>query len=273
MTTKITLSNYGDGPAAIWNTIIRRHSMRCRGSYTWKLMTVPPECEDIEGFYQLYMDRRIPQETVRHAYPDHFKAAGWYTANFPASPRWPLEAYLLTGLGTREVAERISPDVPVLAVDIYKRAFFSIREEQRRNVGWMNQYIWSPAFLHRSSLFYYDLVLKVVAFYHGADLLDDLLNMSILSGDRAFKLQEMALDLRNRMALADLNARSMLPAEMRAPLIEASASEWRLANPPQEALNPALTELASTIKKEVSILVPGTETDKEYNFISEKYTD
>lgn len=265
--------HFGAGPAAIWDTVARKFTLRCRGNYAWKLLTVPLECEDIESYYNLYIDRRIPQEAVKNAYPDHFQATGWYLANFPSSPRWPLEAYLLTGLGTKEIAERISPDSPVLAVDIYKRAFFSITEAQTQNPGWMHQYIWGPGFLHRSALFYYDLVLKLVAFYHGAETLEAMLNMDMLSPDNATKLQNMALDLRNRMALADLNVRNALPVEMRAPLVEASASEWRAAIPAQQALNPALSDLALAIKEEVAILTPGTEAADEYIFTSDKYTD
>lgn len=261
------------GPATVWNAVVGRAALRRNDNYSWRLITVPEDCADIEEFYRIYSDRRIPQEVVKDAFPDHFLATTWYVSTFPSSPRWPVEAWLLAGLSVQEVAAKVSPANPVLAVDVYRRAFFSVGDEQRGNPGWMYQHLWGPGLLHRSSLFYYDMVLKVVGLHGGPELLDKVLGTGVLPADSAQRLRELALDLRDRMVLTDLNVRNTLSGEDRSPLVESTLSEWRNSAPPRTAANPALTALAQAIKKEMGILTPGTDTEASYEFLSQKYED
>lgn len=110
----------------MWNAVVGRAALRRNDNYSWRLITVPEDCADIEEFYRIYSDRRIPQEVVKDAFPDHFLATTWYVSTFPSSPRWPVEAWLLAGLSVQEVAAKVSPANPVLAVDVYRRAFFQL---------------------------------------------------------------------------------------------------------------------------------------------------
>lgn len=271
-TQPLTTSEEG-GPSRVWTAILSRAALRKKGKKEWCLISIPDYCSDIETFHAVYADKTIPREVVRDAFLDHWTAVNWYLSEFPSSPRWALEAWLMTGMGTAETAERMDSSAPYLAVDVYRRAFFAVGAEQLENPGWMHRYLWGPGALHRSNRYYYDFFLKAVAFYCGPKMLEEALSGKPLSSEASTVLRNFAMGAREKMVLTDINVRNTLSGMERAPMVEAAVVEWKAEAPPAPRSHPAMEALADAIKAQVGILLPGTGTQDTYEFTSEKYGD
>lgn len=261
------------GPARVWATILLRSSLKAKQDTSWRLIPMEDGFEDIEDFHAVYIDRSLPQSVVRDAYPDHWTALHWFLGEFQTSLRWPLEAWLMTGQGSLEIAKKIDPSWPSLAVDIYRRAFFSLSEEQIQTPGWMFRYIWGPGMAHKSSRYYYDFFLKAVSFYKGPEMLEKVLSGDALEGEAVEVLRSLAMGLRDRLVLTDINVRNTLSNSERAPLVENAVAQWKAEAPPAFQSNPLLDQLSEVIKAKVSVLPPGVALQDTYEFTSEKYED
>ncbi len=261
------------GPARAWTAVLSRAALKAKDDPAWRAVPLEPCSADLEAFRAVYSDRGIPQAAVKDAYPDHWTALHWYMAEYRSSTRWPLEAWLLTGMDPAEVAAKVDPSAPLLAVDIYRRAFFNVDQDRKNNPGWMHRYIWGPGMSHRTSRYYYDFFLKAVAFYKGADTLDRILGGDALGERDGTMLRELATGLRDRLVLAESNAFTALPMAERALLVDSAMAAWRAETPPPPPSNPILDDLADEVRRRVGVLMPGTDQEETYEFTSEKYED
>lgn len=261
------------GPSRVWTAILSRAELRKKKKETWRLIPLEENAGDVDAFHQLYIDRKIPQEVVKDAFPDHWAALTWFMADFQTSLRWPLEAWLLAGLSSMDAAKKIDPGCPALAVDIYRRAFFAVDEDRRSNPGWMFRYIWGPGMAHRSGRYYYDFFFKAVAFYKGPESLERVLSGDALDPSTSSVLRDFAMGLRDRLVLTDINVRNTLSSSERAPLVENAVAVWKGEQPPIPQTNPALEQLASAVKSMVGVVLPEAGYEETYEFSSEKYKD
>lgn len=261
------------GPSRVWAAILSRADLKRKEDDTWRVIPLEPGSEDIEAFHQVYSDHSIPQASVKDAFPDHWAALHWYMSEFQTSLRWPIEAWLMTGMDSVEVAKKIDPSCPTLAVDIYRRAFFHVTDAEVKNPGWMFRYIWGPGMAHRSSRYYFDFFLKAVAFYKGVTVLEQVLSGDALDPETSEILRNLARGLRDRLMLTDINISNTLSSSERAPLVENAFSVWRTESPPPPQSNPILDQLAATVKQQVGVMLPGSDTQGVYEFSSEKYED
>lgn len=261
------------GPSRVWTAILSRADLKKNKDDSWRVIPLEPGSTDIEAFHAVYIDHSIPQASVKDAFPDQWAALHWYMSEFQTSLRWPIEAWLMTGMDSVEVAKKIDPSCPTLAVDIYRRAFFNVTEDDVRNPGWMFRYIWGPGMAHKSSRYYFDFFLKAVAFYKGVSTLEQVLSGDALDPETSEILRNLARGLRDRLVLTDINISNTLSSSERAPLVENALSVWRAESPPPPQTNPILDQLAVTVKQQVGIMFPGSDTQNVYEFSSKKYED
>ena len=114
------------GPSFVWRAMQNLEQLKKQGRETAELFDLPSVYDDIASFYTLATNRDVPQEIVNDAFPDHYMAWKWFLSTYPSSPRWYLEALLLTDLSLAEIANKVGYSISPLVVDIYKRAFFNI---------------------------------------------------------------------------------------------------------------------------------------------------
>lgn len=263
-----------EGPSRIWRLVQRRAALRAVGNDP-SILPLPEEHGDIESFYSVMTDRSIRQEVVEAAYPDHYKALRWYLVTAPSSTRWLLEAWLLTGKTLDDVLSRAGLTNDRLAVDIYRRAFFNVTDEQRASQAWMHSNVWVPASMHQTALYYFDYILKLAAVMK-ADLIDSLANPAHLSNDAVRWVRQTVEDIRDRSVLLTGNISSKAPPEYRMTANENTMKVWR-EDRASEGLaaqdSAALFELMQVVKDKVAILDHDDVRPDRQDFAAEKYTD
>ena len=263
-----------EGPSRVWRLVQRRAALRISGNDP-EVLPLPDDYSDIEDFYSVMTDRSIRQEIVEDAYPDHYKAMKWYLVTSPSSVRWLLEAWLLTGKTLDDVLSRCGMQDERLAVDVYRRAFFNVTEEQRSSQAWMHANIWVPASMHQTALYYFDYILKLAAVTK-ADFIDNLVNPGHLSNDAVRWVRQTVEDIRDRSVLLTGNISSKTPPEYRLTSNENTMKVWR-EDRASEGLaaqdSAALFELMQVVKDKVSILDHDDIQPDRQDFAAEKYTD
>ena len=276
MMTKTTVVYDKEGPDAVWATLHTKAAIKRSRRNTSAMIPIGSDNEDIERFYEIITDHTIPQEVARDAFPDHYKALSWFTAGYPSSPRWYVEAMLLTDVPLIEITKVAAYDISPLVIDIYKRAFFNVSVEKRQNVGWMRQYIWTPAMEHSTNLYYYDFVLKLAGCYGGPEVLNALVLPSVMSGESKAWLQDVVLDQRDRGVLTSGNVYAKLSPDQQAITQSQTYKDWqavRDAAASQGVGADSMQLLMEAVKNTVQIINSESSVDSRYEFISEKYTD
>lgn len=263
-----------EGPARLWRRIQKRAQIRSRGESP-AVLPIPVEDSDIESFYEVMTDHTIPMEVVEQAFPDHYRAVRWYLSTSQSSPRWLLEAYLLTGRPMDGILQETGMKDFSLSVDIYRRAFFNVLPEQLESPVWMNTHIWVPGSLHANGLYYYDYILKLAAVSR-PDLILILASPRHLPSEAQKWLRHTVEDHRDRQALAAGNIASKAPVETQVMITENTLRDWR-ADRESEGLaaqdSEALRELMEVVERNVSIPRPEDKLPDIQEFISEKYSD
>ena len=263
-----------EGPAKTWRLVQKRAAIRRRGDDP-DICKISQEDYDIESFYNVMTDRTIPQEVVEMSYPDHYRAMRWYLTNAPSSPRWHIEAWLLADGGLDNAIEHLGMSDWKLSLDIYRRAFFSISEEQRLSPAWMASNIWTPASMHQNSLYFYDYLLKLAAYYQPS-LLEALTSHQALSTAAVKWLRQMVEDQRDRSMLLTGNISVKAPLELKMASNENTMRAWR-EDRASEGLaaqdSAALSELMQVVHDKVSILDHDGKLPERQDFNVEKYSD
>ena len=264
------------GPDNVWASLHAKAALNRAKRNTVNMFPLEEGSEDIEQFFEVVMDRTIPQEVVKDAFPDHYRALQWFTSSFPSSARWYVEALLLTPLRVPEIAEVADYDCSPLVIDIYKRAFFSVSPEKRSNNGWMRQYIWTPALEHSTNLYFYDFILKLAACYGGPAVLNTLILPQVMDPKTKSWLRDAVMDQRDRGVLTTSNVYTKLSPEHQIVSQEATCREWQAV---QKAADmdglgtDGMNMLMQAVKKTVKIISSDSEVDNTYRFISEQYAD
>lgn len=264
------------GPDFVWASLKERDAIKRSGKATDELFVSPEEYSDIASFYDVISCRDIPQEVVREAFPDHYKAWQWYLSSYPSSSRWYLEALLLTSLSLSEIVKKLGTGISTLAVDVYKRAFFNVSEEKKHNIGWMRQYVWVPSMSHVTNLYYYDFVYKAAAVYGSVYLLDSLLTPEALSPAAVRWIQSLVKDTRTKHMLTSGNIYTNLSADAEIIIQENIVKAWDSVKNTEstttsitdDAMGKLIEAVGTTAK-----LLSNTDEVKTETFKSAKYSD
>jgi len=264
-----------DGPDFVWATLQARGSKSRAGKKTVPLEALSPVYADIEAFYSVFTDHSIPQEVVKNAYPDHYLATTWYTSAYPSSSRWYLEALLLTEADIQTIARCIAPSAPVLAVDVYKRAFFNITPEKKQNPGWMRQYIWGPASARTNALYFHDLILKMAGCFEGIEMLNQLVQPNRLSSEATAWLKATAQEQRLRLVLTTGGAYGKLSPEIQISVTEAVHKDWaeKGTGREDELGNEAMHQLMDAVHNSIGVIKTGEDLPPRYEHITKTYED
>lgn len=263
-----------EGPARLWRRIQRRAHMKARGE-SCAVLPIPVEDSDIESFYDVMSDHSIPLEISEQAFPDHYRAMRWYLTTSPSSPRWLLEAFLLTGRTIDDILSSTGLARWSLSVDIYKRAFFDVTPDQLNSPTWMNTHIWVPGSMHTTNLYYYDYILKLAAVSR-PELILTLASPKQLPTDALKWLRMTVEDRRDRVALAAGNIAAKAPVETQVVMNENTYRGWR-EDRESEGLaaqdSEALRELMGVVERYVGIPRHDETLPETQEFQSEKYSD
>ena len=263
-----------EGPAKLWRLVQRRAAIARRGEDP-DILPMPKEDQDIESFYMVMTDRTIPQEVVEKSYPDHYRALRWYNTTAPSSPRWHVEAWLLGASSLDEACDYLGMKDWKISLDIYRRAFFFFFPEQRESPVWMATNVWVPGSMHQTSLYFYDYMLKLAAFYQPS-LLPALTSHQALSTAAVKWLRQMVEDQRDRSMLLTGNVPVKAPIELKMASNENTLKAWR-EDRASEGLaaqdSAALSELMRVVNEKVSILDHDGKLPDRQDFAVEKYTD
>ena len=275
--SEVTIFENG-GPDYVWSSLKALDDLRRSGKATHELFRFPEAYSDIRSFYDVITCRDIPQEVVNHAFPDHYKAWQWYLSSYPSSPRWYLEALLLTGLSLKDVAEKLGETVSPLSVDVYKRAFFNIPEDKRNNLGWMRQHVWVPSMSHVTNLYYYDFIYKAAAAYGSVYLLDSLISPSALPPASLAWVQQMVRDTRTKHMLTSGNIYTNLSTETDMLVQENIVKSWDAVNKEAESstaniTDDAMTRLIEAVGNTAKLLSSDGSSTLREDFRSAKYSD
>lgn len=264
-----------EGPDFVWAALQARAARARIGKTTVPITPLPPEYADIESFFTVFTDHTIPKEVVKDAYPDHFLAVTWYTSAYPSSPRWYLEALLLTEESLQDIAALVAPSAPVLAIDVYKRAFFNITPEKKNNPGWMRQYLWGPASARTNALYYHDFILKMAGFLEGAELLNQLVKPGALSDKASNWLKYTAQDQRLRMVLTSGGAYGKLSPELKMTVAETVHKDWvdKGTGREDELGSAAMQQLMDAVQSSIGVTKTEEELPSQYEFTSKMYDD
>ena len=266
----------GGGPDHVWAFLKEKDAIKKSGKTTDELFELPEAYSDIASFYDVITCRDIPQEVVREAFPDHYKAWQWYLSSYPSSTRWYLEALLLTDLPLAEIVKKLGTEVSTLAVDVYKRAFFNVTKEKKDNLGWMRQYIWVPSMSHLTNLYYYDFVYKSAAVYGSVYLLDSLLSPAELPPAALAWAQKMVRDTRTKHMLTSGNIYTNLSADAEIIVQENIVKAWdsvkEVESTTTSITDDAMTKLIEAVGNTAKLLSDNTEIKRE-TFNSAKYSD
>lgn len=261
----------------VWARLRAAKAKGRRGERTLPELAAPDRLNaDIAAFHAVLTDHAIPQEAVQKAFPDHYMALGWYTSAHPASGKWYLEALLLTGLSLEEIAMRVDPSAPVLAVDVYKRAFFNVTRERRDNPGWMRQYIWAPSMCKTRVIYFHDFLLKLAGRYAGPDILDQMADPRMMTREAAEWVRGVAQDQRMRTVLMAGGEYSRLgPAEQVA-VAEATLKEWATDAKAAGAAvlgDAAMDGLIKAVEGSIGVMRRGEQQPETYTFTSPMFED
>lgn len=237
------------GPDRVWTYLQNKYKKEKAGGFV--IETLDPLYADIEIFFNVLMDRNIPQTSVQHAYPNHYEALSWFTAMSPSSNKWLLESMLLTDMDLEEIAGKISPSKPILSVDVYKRAFFNVTEEHKKNLGWMVQYIWIPSMYRSTRLYFHDFIMKIAGFYEGYEMIEEVAQPGKPSPKAVGWIKDTALDQRMRSILASSGSYDRLPIELGVSITEGAIKSWE-----QEKLE---ASTADTKTKDLDMLMDALE--------------
>ena len=265
------------GPSFVWRAMQNLEQLKKQGRETAELFDLPPVYDDIASFYALATNRDVPQEIVNDAFPDHYMAWKWFLSTYPSSPRWYLEALLLTDLSLAEIANKVGYSISPLVVDIYKRAFFNITAEHKNNLGWMRQYIWVPGMTHQSSLFYYDFIYKLAAVYSGIKTIDMLITPEELSTESKKWIRQIISDYRDRYMLTSGNMYANLNIDNQVVVQEAISKEWAELTKASETsstlTDDAMRLLVDAVGKSAVLLNKSDQLAPIETFQSLKYAD
>lgn len=266
------------GPDFIWNALKAREVLRKEGKSTAELFELPSIYKDIESFHECITCRDIPQEVVNHAFPDHYRAWQWYLSAYPSSPRWYLEALLLSDLSLYEISKKLGDEELTLSIDVYKRAFFNVSKDKRNNLGWMRQYIWVPGMSHITNLYYYDFIYKAAAVYGSVYLLDSLISPDVLSPAALSWAQQMVRDTRARYMLTSGNTYINLNTDNDIIVQENIMRSWDAVNKETASssaniTDDAMTRLIEAVGNTAKLLSSGASNKNTETFNSAKYSD
>lgn len=265
------------GPSFVWRSLQNSEQIKKQGRETAELFTLPAVYDDIASFYSLATNRDIPQEVVNDAFPEHFIAWKWFLSTYPSSQRWYLEALLLTDLSCTDIAYKIGDDVSPLVVDIYRRAFFNVTPSCKDNIGWMRQYVWVPGMTHQSTLFYYDFIYKLAAFYSGPVTLDMLSSPQDLSAEHKQWIRKVISDYRDKYVLTSGNMYANLNIDNQVVIHETISKEWaeiaKASENTSTLTDDAMRLLVDAVGKSAVLLNKGAKLDSVENFQSLMYSD
>lgn len=276
--TSYLITHINRGPDFVWASLRDKSALKKEGKATTSLYELPDIYADIESFFNVLQNKDIPQEVILHAFPDHYKAWQWYISSYPSSQKWYLEALLLTDLPLYKIVEKLGESDSALAVDVYKRAFFNVPDEYKKNLGWMRRHIWVPSMLHTSNLYYYDFIYKSAAVYGSVYLLDTLISPEALPPATLAWTQQMVRDTRAKHMLTSGNMYTNLNTDNNIIVQENIVRYWDSVNKETQSTSANITDdamhrLIEAVGNTAKLLSSGPSDTNIETFNSVKYSD
>lgn len=265
------------GPARVWETLQRRSTASRAGLNTGDLLQLSDLYADIGSFYEVVMCKTIPQEVTRDAFPDHYLAWQWFISNYPASPKWQLEALILADLPLKIIVKETHGKISPLVIDVYRRAFFNIEKEQKESPGWMHQHVWSPGMSSSSNLYFYDFIYKIAALYGGSRILRAISEPKTLGKDTRKWIADIVDDCRARYMLNVGNMYAKLDDMNKVIVTESIQKEWaalrEATGPSNNVTDVSMDLLIKAVGQTAQLLDKNANRPNRQTFLSAKYDD
>jgi hypothetical protein len=177
-------------------------------------------------FYELWSGGTETNEALLDEYPSCYDAANIWRDNEVSSFKWIIEAMILAGADSIEIAEELGNVNSAVTVKAYKDLFFDVAENKDKK-AWMYKYIWSRSHNNKNSeLYYVDMVYKAAGMLGGSTILGGLLIFGAVNNDTRDWIEQFVGSEKDKTTLRYASNYAKLDAGSKMIANEAVTAGW-----------------------------------------------